>query len=191
MESREYKRSAQPYKNSVPQDETMNLPFPPPRFSPKQAHHNFGSTPSSQLNPVAGSSHNPTWWEIQAQRYALSLLSSQHQDFPSTKKQQSNMVLGNGKDAKKGVHENRGIASHHFEASVNASGTNPQLENLEADGTKKGRKRHTNKESAKESIRKWKQEREGLQRTLDHLKEELIEKYGQEQVADLLNMKPT
>ncbi|KAJ1410401.1 hypothetical protein SESBI_21894, partial [Sesbania bispinosa] len=101
MESREYKRSAQPYKNSVPQDETMNLPFPPPRFSPKQA-----------------------------QRYALSLLSSQHQDFPSTKKQQSNMVLGNGKDAKKGVHENRGIASHHFEASVNASGTNPQLENL-------------------------------------------------------------
>ncbi|XP_027355368.1 G-box-binding factor 1-like [Abrus precatorius] len=62
MESEENKRFGEPYINSVPQDETMNLPqpLPPPWSTSRKDYHDFGCTPTSSLNQ-AGSYFYPSW----------------------------------------------------------------------------------------------------------------------------------
>ncbi|KAG4979548.1 hypothetical protein JHK85_033506 [Glycine max] len=96
-------------------------------------------------------------------------------DLPSVKPQQSSMMPlpGNGggvqnvisNENRNAVHENRNIASDHFEANPtelnqklttapNATGNNPHLKEKESDETKEKRKRQENKISAKRTKRK-------------------------------------
>ncbi|KAL5130001.1 G-box-binding factor 1 [Glycine soja] len=96
-------------------------------------------------------------------------------DLPSVKPQQSSMMPlpGNGGGVQNvisnencnAVHENRNIASDHFEANPtelnqklttapNATGNNPHLKEKESDETKEKRKRQENKISAKRTKRK-------------------------------------
>lgn len=134
-------------------------------------------------------------------------------DFPSTKKQQCNVMLGNGMFQVNSTEQNQSTGT-----GLNASGSNAQISKREEDEIRRERKRQSNRESAKRSRIRKQQECEELHRNVDILKdenskliqslkrhsedslelsnendsieEELVKMYGPESIADLMSMKP-
>ncbi|RDX95465.1 G-box-binding factor 1, partial [Mucuna pruriens] len=84
-------------------------------------------------------------------------------DFPSTKKQQCNLMLENASSTK---------LNQNLETCLDASGTNAQVVNLEKDEIRKERKRQSNRESARRSRMRKEKECEELHKKMEILKEE-------------------